>query len=291
MVIRRRLGSSILTFCVVLILFRSFFVHVTLTDSCQVLDKVNPIVANPLETRKIHIPVSQKHPIPRHLERVKTIFPRHKIILWSDEMLFGLVRDRYPEWAHVLEDLPKLIMRVDFSRLFVIHHFGGLILDADIEPIVDFWHRLPNDKVSLLQVRADDSGDFHISMMASPPRHPFWNKTWQLVARNDFYSKNLPQELVRTGSIMLTFATTEFPESVQTLPCNNYDQLQPFWRSPFRMFQILFGISLRNCGTRTCQLTIHHGTISWVEASHDAMEYAIILSVSITVWYLWNWIR
>ena len=57
-----------------------------------------------------------------------------KNILWSEEDVEDLLED-YPEYKKLYEDLRYDIQRIDFARLLILYHHGGLYLDLDVKPM------------------------------------------------------------------------------------------------------------------------------------------------------------
>jgi mannosyltransferase OCH1-like enzyme len=57
-----------------------------------------------------------------------------KHILWSSEDIDDLLND-YPEYKQIYSDFRYDIQRIDFARLLILYHHGGLYLDLDVKPL------------------------------------------------------------------------------------------------------------------------------------------------------------
>jgi len=53
--------------------------------------------------------------------------------LWSKEDIEDLLED-YPEYKQLYNDFRYDIQRIDFARLLILYHHGGLYLDLDVTP-------------------------------------------------------------------------------------------------------------------------------------------------------------
>lgn len=56
-----------------------------------------------------------------------------QFVWWTDDDLEWLVQTHYSKYAQVFERMPHTIMKVDTARYFILHHFGGVYADMDIE--------------------------------------------------------------------------------------------------------------------------------------------------------------
>lgn len=56
-----------------------------------------------------------------------------KHILWSEKDILDLLED-YPEYKDLYHGFRYDIQRIDFARLLILYHHGGLYIDLDIQP-------------------------------------------------------------------------------------------------------------------------------------------------------------
>ena len=67
--------------------------------------------------------------------KTKLYCEKHNIshTLWSKEMVEDLLNS-YPQYKQLYEDFRYDIQRIDFARLLILYHYGGLYLDLDVKP-------------------------------------------------------------------------------------------------------------------------------------------------------------
>jgi hypothetical protein len=70
-------------------------------------------------------------------------------ILWCESNINDLIKEHYQKYYESFSKM-TLIQKIDFAKIIIIHHFGGVYLDCDIEPIKPLNNlvaQLPSDKV------------------------------------------------------------------------------------------------------------------------------------------------
>ena len=70
-------------------------------------------------------------------------------ILWCESNINNLIKEHYQKYYESFSKM-TLIQKIDFAKIIIIHHFGGIYLDCDIEPIkplINLISQLPSDKV------------------------------------------------------------------------------------------------------------------------------------------------
>ena len=60
--------------------------------------------------------------------------PGWAVRLWSGPELEGFVSTHYPSYLPLWNSLGKAVKKSDLGRLLLLHHFGGIYLDWDLEP-------------------------------------------------------------------------------------------------------------------------------------------------------------
>ncbi len=63
----------------------------------------------------------------------KKFNPQWDYILWTNESSRLFVKEYYPDFLSVYDNYPFDIQRADAIRYLVLHHFGGLYVDLDME--------------------------------------------------------------------------------------------------------------------------------------------------------------
>ncbi|KAK3369432.1 glycosyltransferase family 32 protein [Lasiosphaeria ovina] len=61
------------------------------------------------------------------------IHPGWEAFLWTDETANTFVRDHYPELKDMWESYPYPIQKIDALRYMVLYHYGGVVLDMDLQ--------------------------------------------------------------------------------------------------------------------------------------------------------------
>jgi len=67
--------------------------------------------------------------------------PRYELITYDDDMSRRFVVRHYPEWVSLYDSLDVPVMRADMWRYLVLHHYGGVYLDGDVDckKPIDEW--------------------------------------------------------------------------------------------------------------------------------------------------------
>lgn len=218
-------------------------------------------------------------------QNVMRVFPESEgfnHVLWNDESAARMIAESYPEWYDMYESIPRAISKADVARCFILHKYGGLYLDADYEPLENFWTRLPDDGPALVEspwTRWPYAGERHQnSLMSSPPGDEFWNVTFSLV---DAAMKKIKDArfvgagtanrdvLGIAGPKMIDAAIDSYGGTTYSLSCNNWHRMvYPAYKQWYRKIEHAFAFTTfgtKMCGwpNAGCHYGIHHGTASW----------------------------
>ena len=130
--------------------------------------------------------------------------------LWTDADNRALVEAHYSWFLPIYDAYRAEISRVDAARYMIMHRFGGVYADLDMESLAPIDDLLDGEQVVLALEPSDhvdqsvlDEGLDHIvgnAFLASAPRHPFWLEV--LGALVDAQLE--PSPLDATGPFMLT---------------------------------------------------------------------------------------
>lgn len=133
----------------------------------------------------IHQSWKSRHNIP---ERFKPwmrswveMHPTWKYVFWTDQDNIALFERLYPKYLHVAKAVDKIGL-ADMSRYALLHHMGGLYVDADFECKKPFDSLHQTHQVFLSSeplvhtVLLEGSQTLALcnALMASIPKHPFW---------------------------------------------------------------------------------------------------------------------
>lgn len=138
------------------------------------------------------------------------INPSWKRILWTDRMLLNFVAEEYPELLELFCSYENPVCRADAARYMLLHKFGGLYADIDVECLAPLTSLENEDRVVLCHeppahwpYHAADRGHPFVlfnGTMASPAGHPFWAYVLKLLPETRYAGEVLDL----TGPCMLT---------------------------------------------------------------------------------------
>jgi mannosyltransferase OCH1-like enzyme len=79
-------------------------------------------------------------------ENWKRLNPEYEIKLYDDQMCIDFLLQEYSELhAEVFNFIPDGPIKADFWRLCIVNKYGGLYIDADIEPIIPLSEYIEED--------------------------------------------------------------------------------------------------------------------------------------------------
>ena len=99
-------------------------------------------------------------------ESFKEKFPDHKIRLWHDTTSEPFAKKYYPRFYDLVKGYPFMINKLDIFRIMLLHRYGGIYADMDVECHKNFYEKLP-DGFSTLQEDQDTDFSFINCMMSS----------------------------------------------------------------------------------------------------------------------------
>lgn len=105
---------------------------------------------------------------------VQQNFSDWQYVLWNDEDLDRLVQQHFSWFYPIFRSYPEPIFRADAGRYMILYIYGGLYLDMDYEVLCNFQHRLDPKRPNIVESPFPNVENVQNSLMASPPRHPFW---------------------------------------------------------------------------------------------------------------------
>lgn len=135
--------------------------------------------------------------------------PDHEHVLWGPEESRAFVAAHYPGFLKTYDEYPQPIQRVDSLRVLLLHHFGGVYVDLDVECLRNVEALLEGQRVvfpaepTIHWENWRHKGYRRIlatAFMASEARHPFWQTVIDEMQR----SAHLPDVMDSTGPFVLT---------------------------------------------------------------------------------------
>jgi len=149
-----------------------------------------------------------------------SLYPDYEYHFWTDVDNREFVVRHYPEYLALYDGYPLGIHRAELARYLILRHHGGLYVDLDFEALKPLDDLLagasllfglePEAHAAREPVRA--RGLTRIvcnALMASAPRHPFWDHFLPLVTATGSETNVLDA----TGPFLLTRACDTYPTS------------------------------------------------------------------------------
>jgi mannosyltransferase OCH1-like enzyme len=203
-----------------------------------------------------------------HHKEFKRLFPAPEFtqMIWTDETMRQLIKEDFPWFLESYDSYPRGIQRADAARYFILYRYGGLYADMDYQPLENFWQYLPEDRPALVESPYTFDSILQNSLMSSPPQHPFWNATFDLMMSRA--SPDNHYVLESTGPIMLQEVYLEDMQSL--LPCENFQRVpyskDTLWITNWFRWFMSWTWMMKPCGDvndQRCQLGIHHSVVGW----------------------------
>lgn len=106
---------------------------------------------------------------------IKRLHPDFEYRFYTDEDMNRLMKTEFPEYYDKFNELPRMIMKIDMFRYFLMYKYGGLYTDMDYLMFKPF--DLLNEKVVIPCNRENENGEpicLGNCIFASQPNHPYW---------------------------------------------------------------------------------------------------------------------
>jgi len=100
----------------------------------------------------------------------KKLHPDYQYMFWTDHTIRELIKTYYPWFLEYFDSYPHQIMRVDAFRFFVLHRYGGVYADLDLECYKCIDPLLKEAKMLLF---LEWPGSVSNAIMGAVPNHPF----------------------------------------------------------------------------------------------------------------------
>jgi hypothetical protein len=191
----------------------------------------------------------------------RNLNPRYELITYDDDMSRQFVSEHYPEWLELYDGLEIPVMQADMWRYLILHKYGGVYLDGDVDckrPI-DAWgdvfyvqigtnHTAIGAMVGIEYRRALRSSvtggkaypdKFQVAQwtMAGQPGHYIYYRTVELINKTMAHIRaggTPPGDAVYiTGPVQFSHAVVDYmlqqgrikPSQIGTNPPDNHDIL------------------------------------------------------------------
>jgi hypothetical protein len=147
-------------------------------------------------------------------------------ILWCESNISNLIKNNYDRYYDSFSKM-TLIQKIDFAKIIIIHHFGGVYLDCDIEPIKplnSLISKLPNDTIIVSEAAKlnyienkilgkifdiEDTVKINNGVLISDDNNKFWLKLVdEMFKRIENKKMGISSQYLTTNSQIDTMRTT-----------------------------------------------------------------------------------
>lgn len=132
--------------------------------------------------------------------------------LWTDEDNRNLIKEHYPWFLEQFDRYEYGIQRADAVRYFILHKYGGVYSDLDIQPKANFgaFHAMYEQAdVALTRTKAGNAfakQNFSNCFMMSSPESAFWPQVWERL-QDPFKDKGWKKLAAKTHYFHILFTT------------------------------------------------------------------------------------
>jgi mannosyltransferase OCH1-like enzyme len=137
------------------------------------------------------------------------LHPDFEYKFWTDEDMFDEIKTNFPLYYEAFMALPRMIMRIDMFRYFLMYQYGGLYVDLDYMMFKPFDMLESDAKIVLPSNREECKNPTKYtcignSIFASEPNHPFWKMVIDTLFTNKREKYRTNQDVVNgTGPVFL----------------------------------------------------------------------------------------
>lgn len=126
----------------------------------------------------IHQTYKHKWPLPQTYEmckhRIQKLHPDFEYRFYSDDDMYSEMKQHFPEYFEDFMKLPRIIMKIDMFRYFLMYKYGGLYADMDYYMMKPF--DILNEEIVIPCNLENNDKPCRLGncVFASRPSHPFW---------------------------------------------------------------------------------------------------------------------
>jgi len=238
-------------------------------------------------TPKIIHQTWKTHTLPPQLAKYaktcRDVNKTYKYILYDDNDLRNVILNNYPQYLEKYDSFDNNIERVDFARYAILHKYGGVYADLDMECFKSFDEHVGMNRPVFGSEPVEHREKLYENrkivicnaMMFSPPGDPLWIHVMDFASRN---YKRGANPVFNTGPMMLTLLYESNPRVFSNAQivsaCAFYAQSDRFTNT------VQMGIPYvsRECNLNiTPPVAVHRWAHTWIpgESSHknDAVYY------------------
>gem|GEM_PF-428273 len=162
---------------------------------------------------------------------------------WSDRDLLEFVAKHYPEYLELFCSYRQGVQRADAARYMLLHHFGGIYADMDMECVRSFEQFSVENRIVLCKEPQAHWSATTIfrglplmlfnGLMVSPAGHPFWLHLLERMVD----TRHASDVLDSTGPCLLTGAWVSWPqkETVRVEEANFFTPIDTLGNSSYNL--------------------------------------------------------
>jgi mannosyltransferase OCH1-like enzyme len=221
--------------------------------------------------------------------------------LWTDEDNRNLVKDHYNWFLETFDGYKYPIQRADAIRYFILHKYGGVYSDLDIQPrqnFTAFYHLYKHADICLPSTKQGNSFANQIysnCFMMSAPNCPFWPIVWERLKaplnKTKWWKPILSKShyfyiLYTTGPGVICDAAEEYTGEIVAIPAQliqpGVESDTPPVSRPESVVELLRGESWQQSDAdvwRACGTLMNNGT--WILLGISLFLFVIILCMAV----------
>ena len=138
--------------------------------------------------------------------KIKELHPDFEYCFYNDDAIDNIVKNEFPEYYERFNKLPKMILKINVFKYFLMYKYGGIYIDMDYLMFKKFDIRnytlvLPCNNEDFLK-NPINIGD---CIFASVPNHCFWKLVINNIFNNINYDDDFHEEKIKsiTGNKIL----------------------------------------------------------------------------------------
>lgn len=163
-------------------------------------------------------------------KEIRRLHPDFEYRFYTDEDIDSFIKKDFPEYYKRFNELPRMIMKIDMFRYFLMYKYGGIYADLDYLMLRPFDLDMTDKEVIIPTNRDFDKNGSTTSLgnciFASAPGHPFWKlliDSLFTIDRKNLPSKGFNDVIYSTGPMFVFNKYMEFNRKEDIyVPPRNY---------------------------------------------------------------------
>jgi mannosyltransferase OCH1-like enzyme len=141
---------------------------------------------------------------------IKKLHPDFEYRFYTDHDMDEIMKTEFSEYYKQFSELPRMIMKIDMFRYFLMYQYGGIYTDMDYLMLRPF--DILGEKVVIPCNREDKNGNpicLGNCIFASQPKHPYWKSLMDTLftidrTKIDYnVDKNIADNILGTGPMFV----------------------------------------------------------------------------------------